>query len=499
VVAADVAPLVLGDTVLERYRTIELIAKGGHSVVFRGRDERLERPVCIKVFTTVPGDAGIAQTSYEHFVQEAFALSRLTHPHTLRIYDFGHLGEATPFHVSEYMNGGTLTTQVKEHGRLDAAETLKVTRAMCDALAEAHSLGIVHRDVKPHNILFAMVGTARLAKLADFGVAKWHEHATASASSSAARAGDTQVVSGQRMAMYSPSWAAPEQLAGQGVSAATDIYSLALVAVYMLTGRAIFADDDLYEGYRKRRRSDELVAEALAAVELPAAARDLLARALRFHPDERPDDATLFGVELAEAFEPITGPAARLPEATGRAPSPVELVPSAEPAPARPSRPPPTRRLTVGAAFEVAKRRGGFAAMTNGQVDVAGLGGTTRVRVTLLPPTGGRRQVHLKGLSSFLGRRAAPVQLDGDAMLDPTAAQRRDRPQGVVWHPGRPPVPTGDESVAVGPTTALTPCWSTSRRRRVRAGLARSIIPRPISVAVDEPKFTSRGSPTHGP
>ena len=65
------------------------------------------------------------------------------------------------------MNGGTLTTQVKEHGRLDAAETLKVTRAMCDALAEAHSLGVVHRDVKPHNILFAMVGTARLAENCD--------------------------------------------------------------------------------------------------------------------------------------------------------------------------------------------------------------------------------------------------------------------------------------------------------------------------------------------
>jgi len=346
VVAAADAPLILGDTVLERYRTLELIAKGGHSVVYRGKDERLERPVCIKVFTSVPGDAGIAQTSYEHFVQEAFALSRLTHPHTLRIYDFGHLGEATPFHVSEYMNGGTLTTQVKDHGRLDAAETLKVTRAMCDALAEAHSLGIIHRDVKPHNILFAMVGTARLAKLADFGVAKWHERATASASSSAARAGDTQVVSGQRMAMYSPSWAAPEQLAGQEVSPATDIYSLALVAVYMLTGRAIFADDDLYEGYRKRRHSDQLVAEALSEVELPAPARDLLARALRFHPDERPDDTTLFGVELAEAFEPITGPVARLPEATTRAPSPVELVPPpVDAAPGRAGR----RRRGVGA------------------------------------------------------------------------------------------------------------------------------------------------------
>jgi hypothetical protein len=481
--AAD-APLILGDTVLERYRTLELIAKGGHSVVYRGKDERLERPVCIKVFTSVPGDAGIAQTSYEHFVQEAFALSRLTHPHTLRIYDFGHLGEATPFHVSEYMNGGTLTTQVKDHGRLDAAETLKVTRAMCDALAEAHSLGIIHRDVKPHNILFAMVGTARLAKLADFGVAKWHERATASASSSAARAGDTQVVSGQRMAMYSPSWAAPEQLAGQEVSPATDIYSLALVAVYMLTGRAIFADDDLYEGYRKRRHSDQLVAEALSEVELPAPARDLLARALRFHPDERPDDTTLFGVELAEAFEPITGPVARLPEATTRAPSPVELVPPpvdaapALPARAGPPRPDPAphrRRAVRGrqAARRVRRddqrpgrrRRPGRHHPRAGH-DLAGHrrsapgapeGPVVVPRQEGRPPVGGgpaRRRRH-----------ARPVR----------PGQRRDRPgAGVVRHPGRRPhrLPFRRRVGGGRPRGLPRPAAGRlRRRRRVHAGL----------------------------
>ena len=415
-------PLALGDAVLERYRALEVIATGGHSVVYRGKDERLARPVCIKVFTRVPGDAGITQTSYEHFVQEAFALSRLTHPHTLRIYDFGHLGEATPFHVSEYMNGGTLSQQVRDHGPLDAVETLKVSRAMCDALAEAHTLGIVHRDVKPHNILFAVVGSARLAKLADFGVAKWHEVATTT--SSAARAGDTQVVSGQRMAMYSPSWAAPEQLAGQGVTPSTDLYSLALVTVYMLSGRAIFADDDLYEGYRKRRHSDALVADALAGRELPEAVIGLLTRALRFHPDERPADADDFGLALNDAFEPITSPTARLPEVPARASSPIELVPvpaDASPPPARAPRPSP-RRLGIGAPFAIAQRTGGFVALTAGAADVAGLGGSTRLRVTALPVVGGRRQLHVKGLSSFVGKKdgrpSVAVQLDADAMLD---------------------------------------------------------------------------------
>src|SRR5512146_1495727 len=82
----------VGDVVLDRYRVIEQIGSGGHSVVFKGTDERLSRPVCIKVFSGLGGQSGVGRTSYEHFVQEAFALSRLTHPNTLRIYDFGHLG-----------------------------------------------------------------------------------------------------------------------------------------------------------------------------------------------------------------------------------------------------------------------------------------------------------------------------------------------------------------------------------------------------------------------
>src|SRR6476660_10044542 len=103
----------VGDMVLDRYRIVEQIASGGHSVVFRGQDERLSRPVCIKVFSGLGGESGVGRTSYEHFVQEAFALSRLTHPNTLRIYDFGHLGPkdpapgsapGMPLQVCEYMN-----------------------------------------------------------------------------------------------------------------------------------------------------------------------------------------------------------------------------------------------------------------------------------------------------------------------------------------------------------------------------------------------------------
>jgi serine/threonine protein kinase len=277
----------VGDVVLDRYRVVEQIASGGHSVVFRGNDERLSRPVCIKVFSGLGGKSGVGRTSYEHFVQEAFALSRLTHPNTLRIYDFGHLGskdqEGMPLQVCEFMNGGTLSNIIREQGKQSLVETVRVINAMCAALAEAHALGIVHRDIKPQNILFGAVGMNRLPKLADFGIAKW----SADENEGGKRAEDTAIVAGQKLAMYSPSWAAPEQLAGQPVSAATDIYSLAVVAIYMLSGKAIFADEDVYAGYKKRRHADNLIRDALLPLKVPPNVIALLTKALAFDPKKR--------------------------------------------------------------------------------------------------------------------------------------------------------------------------------------------------------------------
>lgn len=327
--------LASGDVVLDRYRVVEQIAAGGHSLVFRGEDTRLARPVCIKVFSGLGGKSGVGRTTYEHFVQEAFALSRLTHPNTLRIYDFGHLDAnkrldtgakperarnaepadarppsgrpgpdddlGLPLQVCEYMNGGTLSTLLREKGPQSIGETLRVIGAMCEALAEAHNLGIVHRDIKPQNILFASVGDSKLPKLADFGIAKWSADPEAQSSK---RADDTQIVAGQKLAMYSPSWAAPEQLAGQPVGAGTDIYSLAALAIYMLTGKAIFSDEDVYAGYKKRRQWDALVRDALLPLSLPQAFVAALSRALTFDPKDRTSKISIFSTELTQSLLP---------------------------------------------------------------------------------------------------------------------------------------------------------------------------------------------------
>jgi eukaryotic-like serine/threonine-protein kinase len=473
----------LGDRVLDRYRVDEQIASGGHSVVFRGTDERLSRPVCIKVFSGLGGKSGVGRTSYEHFVQEAFALSRLTHPNTLRIYDFGHLGtsdaEGMPLQVCEFMNGGTLSNIVREQGKQSLAETVRIIGAMCAALGEAHALGIVHRDIKPQNILFGSVGTSRLPKLADFGIAKWSADEP-----ELKRAEDTAIVAGQKLAMYSPSWAAPEQLAGQVVSAQTDIYSLAVVAIYMLSGRAIFADEDVYAGYKKRRQAADLVREALGPLKIPNRAILLLSKALAFEPKQRLASVDELATELAASLDIPTEEIPSLPEPTeqripavtppeGNAAPQVRSEGSVPPMPApAPAWTPPVARqpwmataptptgppvpLVLGDQPQpVGDRTVAFVHATTSVADLAG--GQGRVRVTFLGGPTGARVIHLKGMSCFVahlgGRPSAAVQIDqpGDiALVTPRIEEiGHIRVATGFGGPGHLVFPIGDKLVAI--------------------------------------------------
>ncbi|MBL9015600.1 MAG: serine/threonine protein kinase [Myxococcales bacterium] len=416
----------VGDMVLDRYRVVEQIASGGHSVVYRGQDERLNRPVCIKVFSGLGGKSGLGRTSYEHFVQEAFALSRLTHPNTLRIYDFGHLGqkdaEGMPLQVCEFMNGGTLSNVVREQGKQSLAEMVRVTSAMCAALGEAHALGIVHRDIKPQNILFGSVGGSKLPKLADFGIAKWS--VDAENEDSGQRAEDTAIVAGQKLAMYSPSWAAPEQLAGQPVSPATDIYSLAVVAIYMLSGKAIFADEDVYAGYKKRRHADDHIKEALKPLGLGKPVIELFVRALAFDPKKRLSKVDDFATALGELLE--GDEASKLP------PPPLD--------PTQPLTPTvPTQAITPPAGSAVVSRSG-----TNSEI-------TDPVAQQPAPPPKPRATSAGLGIAGS----APPEQYPAAAPAPVQAPARPSAP--VIYHP--PPALRApwmaNAPIATGPARVL--------------------------------------------
>jgi eukaryotic-like serine/threonine-protein kinase len=504
-------PLALGDKVLDRYRVVERLETGGTSVVYRGEDERLSRPVCIKVFHTLRDKEWIYRTTYEHFVQEAFALSKLTHPNTLRIYDFAHLpgppdpgdGQVSgaPFQVSEFMNGGTLSNLVRREGPLAASEAIQVVSSICGALDEAHQNDIIHRDIKPKNILFGTSGRTRSPKLADFGIAK---SLAMDSLALANQAGDTHVVAGRRLLMYSGLWAAPEQLIGQPVTPASDIFSFALVSVYMLTGRCMFSSNDPAEAYRQRAGSEALVDEVMRGFEFPAAIGELLKQALSVDANQRPARAGVFAKELQRAFdskgsrrrlplepptltpvprpppertpdtEPEDAVAAAISGSVGATPEPVP-APIAPPAleavspprlphmpPVRPVAPQPSgppHRLALSATPQpLGDRTGHFVAMNpEGTADLTCAGGRVRLRVSLVPALG-RFSIHVRGLNCFVrkagGRASGAAQLDTSGGIELVTPNQQPIASAQIQFgspaAGHHVFPVGDHLVALG-------------------------------------------------
>lgn len=452
------APLAIGDRLLDRYRVAQRLEVGGHSVVYRGDDERLSRPVCIKVFHRLRDAEGtIYRATYDHFVQEAFALSKLTHPNTLRIYDFGYMDEDTgqgggpPFQISEFMNGGTLFARVRNEGPMPLDEASKVITALCGALAEAHQFGIIHRDIKPKNILFGTAGPNRVPKLADFGIAKAGPAEAGGLTDN--RADDTQVVAGRPLLMYSRRWAAPEQMAAQPVSARTDIYSLALIIAFMLGGKYVFSSNDPVEAYRQRTQSDALLHDALAGANVPGETVAILRSALSFDADHRPADIGTLAKQLANAMGPSPTPR---PQQVAPPPTPnLAPVPAREP---KLSVADPPRRLQVGPGPQnIGDRTGHFVPAPFGVVDVTEPKSASRARLSLIPQ-GQTFVLNVKGLNCFValagGRPARAVSLRKSGGVELVAPNRKTLGQATVLF-GKPAAghrvfKVGDQTVAVG-------------------------------------------------
>ena len=205
-------------TRLGKYEIQAEIGKGGMGVVYLGYDPMLDRQVAVKVLAPhLVWEPGFV----ERFLREARAAARLKHASLVTIYDVGQEGDWYYF-VMEYLEGQTVSQIIRQKGALTNEQVLYVLRRLADALDYAHSCGLVHRDVKPANIIVSPAGQVTLT---DFGVAR--------------AAQETRLTSTGSL-LGTPQYMSPEQAQGEVVGHHTDIYSLGVVAYEMLTGRAPF-------------------------------------------------------------------------------------------------------------------------------------------------------------------------------------------------------------------------------------------------------------------
>jgi len=197
--------------------------------VYRARDTRLDRTVAIKV---LPAHLSASAQARERFVREAKAISSLSHPHICPLYDVGHQ-DGTDFLVMEYLEGETLADRLKK-GRLPIDQVVQYAIQIADALDTAHNHGVIHRDLKPGNVMLTKSG----AKLLDFGLAK--AHAAEAAAGMTLGTTKTTPLSGEGTILGTLQYMAPEQLEGGEVDARTDLFALGAVIYEMATGRKAF-------------------------------------------------------------------------------------------------------------------------------------------------------------------------------------------------------------------------------------------------------------------
>jgi serine/threonine-protein kinase len=266
---------------LGHYRVLEQLGSGGMGVVYRARDERLDRDVALKV---LPGGALADEDARKRFRKEALALSKLNQPNIATVHDFGSQ-EGVDYLVMELVEGETLAHRI-ESGALAEKEIAALGSQVADALEEAHENGVIHRDLKPSNIMVTPKGRA---KVLDFGLAKLLRPAaqrdvTASLTATPAAAGTLP---------YMP----PEQLQGETVDARSDLYALGAVLYEMATAQRPFREELSSRLIDAILHQPPVSPRALNARILPELERIIL-KCLEKSPDQRYQSAREVGVDL---------------------------------------------------------------------------------------------------------------------------------------------------------------------------------------------------------
>ena len=223
-----------GMVIRGKYEIQERLGAGGMATVYRARHLAFDEIVAIKVVASRLGDD---EDFLRRFRNEAVVARRFQHPHAVRVDDLDTTEDGRPYIVMEYVRGSNLREVVRREGALDLRRAVTLARQVASALAAAHDLGIVHRDIKPDNILLAGTGPSESAKVLDFGIAKVKEGFFGEGDHVATRTGAV---------VGTPQYLSPEQALGRRgdeLDGRADLYSLGVVLYEMVTGRLPFESD----------------------------------------------------------------------------------------------------------------------------------------------------------------------------------------------------------------------------------------------------------------
>lgn len=258
---------------LGQYALEEEIGSGAFGRVFRGHHALMRRSVAVKVLDPLAG--GSSEARFEREVQ---LTSQLTHPNTIALYDYGRSPGGLFYYAMEYLEGLSLSVLVKEYGPQPEGRVIHILRQVCAALAEAHARGLVHRDIKPHNILLThRGGIPDFVKVLDFGLVKPRE-----------RAEDVELTAANAT-LGTPLYISPEAIKGQtAVTELSDIYSLGAVGYELLTGETPFSGSTVAEVLVQQLRSNPEAPSARLKRPVSPDLEQLLLRCLAKTPSARP-------------------------------------------------------------------------------------------------------------------------------------------------------------------------------------------------------------------
>jgi len=294
----DGTPLVLTDSMIGvmldgRYRVDSLLGWGGMGVVYRVTHVHIDTEFAVKILHS---HLVANQSAIERFRREAKAAGRIHHPNAIQVTDFGVTKEGIVYLVMELVEGQSLREIIRQEKTIDLRRAVSLLHQACAAVEAAHQSGVIHRDLKPDNIMIKRVGALEKVKVLDFGIAKLREQIPSSES--------RQTLTVEGTVIGTPEYMSPEQCRGRSLDSRSDIYSLGTILYEMLCGSPPFTGDSPLEVAAKHLNEQTQPLRQVCPV-VPDPIETVVMRALEKDPEKRPPSAASFSHELVEALKVV--------------------------------------------------------------------------------------------------------------------------------------------------------------------------------------------------